>query len=292
MSLSTFYILCRWLHFAALMSLASGSLYSALMAPARFRSYLAGRFRLLLSCSAITALITAIMLLAAQTGLMGDGWQDLGNTDVWLAVLQTRFGQAWQWQLIAALLGVAALLLHGRIRQQLLLLSGVGQLVGLAFVGHAAMLDGAMGVLQRTNQAVHLFSAAFWAGGLLPVALLMKDARQMATRYDAIRTLMRFSRYGHLAVALVVISGVINALLLLGWPPASFQLYSQLLLIKTLLVALMCAVALFNRYWLVPRFQRSGENAQHKFLLTTLAELLLSALVLLLVSVFATLEPA
>lgn len=292
MSLSTFYILCRWLHFAALMSLACGSLYTALLAPARFRDYLAGRFRLLLNCSALTALLTAIMLLAAQTGLMGNGWQDMGSAEVWLAVLQTRFGQVWQGQLIAALLGVAALLLRGRIRQQLLLLSGVGQLVGLAFVGHAAMLEGALGMLQRTNQAVHLISAAFWAGGLVPVAMLMRDAQQMATRYDAIRTLMRFSRYGHFAVALVVVSGVINALLLLGWPPASFQLYSQLLLIKTLLVALMCAVALFNRYWLVPRFQRSGENAQGKFLLTTLAELLLSALVLLLVSVFATLEPA
>ncbi|MGB9097302.1 copper homeostasis membrane protein CopD [Erwinia sp.] len=292
MSLSIFYILCRWLHFAALMSLASGSLYTALMAPARFRGYLAGRFHWLLSVSAITALLTAILLLAAQTGLMGNGWQDMGNVEIWLAVLQTRFGQAWQWQLIAALFGVAALLLEGRVRQQLLLLSGVGQLVGLAFVGHAAMLDGALGVLQRTNQAVHLISAAFWAGGLVPVVMLMSDAQQMATRYDAIRTLMRFSRYGHLAVALVVVSGVINALLLLGWPPASFQLYSQLLLIKTLLVALMGAVALFNRYWLVPRFQRSGENAQYKFLLTTLAELLLSAGVLLLVSVFATLEPA
>lgn len=292
MSLSVFYILCRWLHFAALISLAGGSLYTALMAPARFRSYLAERFKRLLAVSAVLSLCTAILLLAAQTGLMGNGWQDITDVQVWQAVLQTRFGQAWQWQLLLALAGVLALLLKGRGRQQLLLLSSVGQLTGLAFVGHAAMLDGGTGVLQRANQAVHLISAAFWAGGLLPVAMLMREARQQTTRYDAISTLMRFSRYGHLAVALVVVSGVINALLLLGWPPASFQLYSQLLLLKTLLVMLMCAVALANRYWLVPRFQRCGESAQRLFLRTTLAELLLSALVLLLVSIFATLEPA
>lgn len=274
------------------MSLAGGSLYTALMAPARFRGHLTQRFRLLLSCSALISLLTAVLLLAVQTALMGEGWQDVLRPEIWQAVWQTHFGQVWQWQLAAALLGAAALLLKGRLRQQLLLLSGAGQLAGLAFVGHAAMLDGVMGFLQRSNQIVHLLSAAFWAGGLLPVAMLMQDARQMTTRYDAIRTLMRFSRYGHLAVALVVISGVINALLLLGWPPGSFQLYSRLLLIKTLLVMLMCAVALFNRYWLVPRFQRSGENAQHAFLLTTLGELVLSALVLLLVSWFATLEPA
>lgn len=273
------------------MSLAGGSLYTALMAPARFRGYLIQRFRWLLSFSALMSLLTAALLLAMQTALMGNGWQDVSNIQVWQAVLQTRFGQVWHWQLMAALLGVVALLIKGRLRQQLLLLSGVGQLAGLAFVGHAAMLEGGLGFLQRTNQVVHLLSGAFWAGGLLPVVMLMQDARKRSTRYYAIRTLMRFSRYGHLAVALVVISGAINALLLLGWPLASFQIYSQLLLIKTLLVMLMCAVAVFNRYWLVPRFQRSGENAQYAFLMTTLAELLLSALVLLLVSVFATLEP-
>lgn len=292
MSLSIFYILCRWLHFAALMTLVGGSLYTTLLAPARFRLYLAERFKRVLTASAVVSLCTAILLLAAQTGLMGNGWQDITDVQVWLAVLQTRFGQAWQWQLLLALTGLLALLLKGRARQQVLLLSGAGQLTGLAFVGHAAMLDGGMGVLQRVNQAIHLLSAAFWAGGLLPVTMLMREARLQTTRYNAIQTLMRFSRYGHLAVALVIVSGVTNALLLLGWPPASFQLYSQLLLAKTLLVALMCAVALFNRYWLVPRFRHCGEGAQRLFLLTTLAELLLSALVIMLVSVFATLEPA
>jgi len=292
MSLSFLYILCRWLHFAALMTLAGGSLYTTLLAPARFRPCLSVRFNNLLTAAALVSLLTAVLLLAAQTGLMANGWADIARPEIWQAVLQTRFGQAWQWQLFAALAGVAALMAKGRPRQQLLLLSGVGQLAGLAFVGHAAMLDGVAGWLQRANQVVHLLSAAFWAGGLLPVLILMRDMRQLPASYDAVRTLMRFSRYGHLAVALVIISGIINAFILLPtWPPAYGQ-YSQLLLLKTLLVAVMCFIALFNRYWLVPRFQRSGQNAHHQFMLTTLAELLLATLVLLLVSIFAMLEPA
>lgn len=291
MSLSLFYFLCRWLHFAALMTLAGGALYTTLLAPARFRETLSIRFQPLLNAGALLSLLTAILLLAAQTGLMANGWRDIGSAAVWQAVLQTRFGEAWQWQLVAALAGCLALLLKGTLRQQMLLLSGIGQLIGLAFVGHAAILDGAVGWLQRSNQMAHLLSAAFWAGGLLPVLLLMREARQSATRYDAIRTLMRFSRFGHLAVALVIISGVINSLLLLpAWPPTG--LYSRLLLAKSLLVTFMCGIALFNRYWLVPRFQRSGERAQALFMLATLAEIVLAALVLLLVSVFATLEPA
>ena len=287
------YIICRWLHFAALMTLAGGSLYTALLAPARFRSTLAARFYHLLNISAWTALATAILLLAAQTGLMGNGWQDVSNLTVWQAVLQTRFGQAWQWQLLMAVTGVAARLLKGRAKQLIWLVSGAGQLAGLAFVGHAAILDGVAGGIQRAIQIVHLLSAAFWAGGLLPILLLMREARQLATRYDAIRTMMRFSSWGHLAVALVVITGMLNAMILLPeWPPAHLQPYNMLLLAKALLVMMMCGIALYNRYSLVPRFQRSGDRAQYTFMLTTLAEVVLSALVLLLVSVFATLEPA
>lgn len=292
MSLSFFYILCRWLHFAALMTLAGGAVFTTLLAPTPFKARLALRLNRLLAGASLLALLTAILLLAAQTGLMADGWKDIASPAVWRAVLQTHFGQVWQWQLASALFGVAALLAGIEARQRLLLLSGAGQLIGLAFVGHAAMLDGFAGWLQRINQSVHLLSAAFWAGGLIPVLILMRNRRPFPAGCDAIRTLMRFSRYGHLAVALVIFSGAINTFILLpGWPP-TFGRYSQLLLLKALLVAVMCLVALFNRYWLVPRFRRSGEQAHRVFMLTTLAELLFAVLVLMLVSVFATLEPA
>ncbi|WP_345827800.1 copper homeostasis membrane protein CopD [Erwinia sp. HDF1-3R] len=291
MSVSLCWVLCRWLHFMALLTLTGASAFTVFLAPAQFRAHMSVRLSPLLKSGAIASLLTAVLLLVIQTGMMGNGWQDVSNVDVWRLVLQTRFGVAWQWQLIAGVVGVAALGLKGRGQQCLLLLSGIGQLAGLAFTGHAAMLDGALGFLQRSNHAVHLISAAFWAGGLLPVLLLMADVRQPA-RNDAIHTLMRFSRYGHLAVALVLLSGVVNAWLLLGWPPGHFQLYSRLLLLKIALVGLMCGIALFNRYWLVPRFQHSGEQGQRRFIQATLAELLLAAMVLLLVSLFATLEPA
>lgn len=291
MSLTALYILCRWLHFGALMSLAGGGFYTVLLAPARYRQRLSGRLRPLMMAASGIALLSTLLLLTAQTGLMGDGWGDMLSAEVWQAVLNTGFGRVWQWQCLLALCGCLAWLLRGAAGQRLLLLMALLQLAGLAFVGHAAMLDGWAGGMQRINQMVHLISAAFWAGGLLPVLLLMREARGVSHRYDAIRTLMRFSRYGHLAVALVLLSGVVNSLLLLGWPPASFRLYSQLLLLKVALVAAMMLIALVNRYWLVPRFQRSGQRAQRLFIRSTLAEIVLAALALLAVSLFATLEP-
>ncbi|WP_455815927.1 copper homeostasis membrane protein CopD [Pseudomonas cerasi] len=296
MSLTSFYILCRWLHFCALMSLGAAGVTTTFLAPARYRAELSRRLMPLIWLSTWLTLLSAILLFAAQTGQMGDGWQDTLERDVWLAVLHTQFGRAWLWQLVLAVLCCLVLCfrwrLSGQLCQQTALLLAVLQLSGLAFTGHAAMLDGWSGVFQRANQIVHLLSAAFWAGGLLPVVYLMRAARSPAHRYDAIGTMMRFSRYGHLAVVLVVISGVINALLLLGWPPASFRLYSQLLVLKFLLVGVMMGIALFNRYWLVPRFQHSGEGAQQQFITSTLVEIALAAAVLLVVGIFATLEPA
>lgn len=292
MSISLFYMLCRWLHFSALMSLTGCSVFTALLAPTRFRACLRKKFHTLLVVSAITVLLSAIMLLAGQTALLAGAWQALKHIAIWQDVMETHFGRVWQWQLFFAAFAVLALLINDKDRPTWWLLAGAAQLMGLALTGHAAMSDGLAGIMQRTNQMIHLLAATFWVGGLLPVLLLMREASQPDTRYDALRTLMRYSRYGHLAVALVILTGIVNALLIPGWSPAHFNLYNRLLLLKILLVAGMCIVALFNRYWLVPRFQCRGEKARHTFVLTTLAEIVLSAVVLLLVSVFATLEPA
>ncbi|MCX8956205.1 copper homeostasis membrane protein CopD [Erwinia psidii] len=292
MSFSLFYMLCRWLYFLALMSLTGCSVFSAVLAPVRFRRYLRQKLHPLLVASAIAVLLSIIMLFAGQTALLAERWQDLQHLSLWKAVLQTHVGRVWQWQLIAAVTGVLALFARDRDRPTVWLLSGVAQLIALGFTGHAAMSDGMTGVIHRTSQVIHLMSAAFWGGGLIPVLLLMHTARQPDTRYDALKTLMCYSRYGHLAVALVLLTGILNALLILGWPPSGFHLYTQLLLLKTSLVGGMCLAALFNRYVLVPRFQHRGDSVRYVFILTTLAEILLAALVVLLVSVFATLEPA
>ncbi len=68
-------------------------------------------------------------------------------------------------------------------------------------------------MVQRTNHAVHLFCVAGWFGGLLPFIYCLRLARGR-WRQAAIGTMMRFSRYGHLAVAGAIASGVLNALLI------------------------------------------------------------------------------
>lgn len=293
MSLTTLWISLRALHFMALLLLAGSAFYTALLAPLRYRSLLAQHLGLILASSAVLSLLSSVLMLATQTGLMSGDWRNISDPDTWQAVLQTRFGVVWRWEIGFALLSALSLLLKGTLRQKMLLLSSLLQLIALAGVGHAAMRDSWAGVLQQANHALHLIAAAFWAGGLVPLLLLMRDARHTAFRRDAIRCMMRFSRYGHLAVALALLTGIMNSLLIAG-SPLNWQatLWSELLVAKVLLVMLMVLIALVNRYLLVPRFRLATSDASPLFIRLTQLELLLAVGVIGLVSVFATLSPA
>ncbi|MGQ7116224.1 CopD family protein, partial [Escherichia sp. TWPC-MK] len=54
-------------------------------------------------------------------------------------------------------------------------------------------------------------------------------------RYPFIQALMRFSWCGHFAVIGVLASGVLNALLITGFPPTLTTYWGQLLLLKAIL---------------------------------------------------------
>lgn len=291
--MTSLWILLRALHFAAVMLLAGSAFYTALLAPTRYRRALGRRLGTMMRACVWLALASALLMLATQLALMSGDWRNLADSEIWRAVLSTRFGAVWQWETGLAGVTLLAGLLRNKRRQQAWLIGALLQLGCMALIGHAAMREGLAGALQQINHALHLVGAAFWAGGLVPLLILMGEARQVDRRSDAIRAMMRFSRYGHLAVAVTLCTGVVNGLLIAGWPRQWHgSLYSELLVVKTVLVATMVAIALFNRYMLVPRFSLAGKGAQQHFIRMTQLELLLACAVVGLVSVFATLSPA
>lgn len=106
------------------------------------------------------------------------GWTDgrrlarCFSVSVWGAVLQTRFGAVWIWQIILALVTLAVVVIAPVKMQRRLLILTVAQFILLAGVGHATMRDGVVGTLQQINHALHLLCAAtlvWWAvaSGLL-----------------------------------------------------------------------------------------------------------------------------
>ncbi|CAI2487760.1 Inner membrane protein YebZ [Serratia ficaria] len=292
MSLATLFVLCRLVHFAAVMLMFGVSLFTALLSPQRLSPYLTRDVRpLLVSCTWLAGL-SAVALLAVQAGQMGDGWEDTWRLEVWWAVLGTTFGEVWRWHLGLALLALLSLLLPEARRIQALALCSTLLLVSMAFIGHAAMHQGALGVLHRANHALHLLAAGYWFGSLLPLLVCLRYLQQPQWRRDAITTLIRFSRGGHLAVAAVIVTGAVNSLIILGsWPLNVASPYQRLLLFKTALVALMVMVALANRYAIVPAMSRVPKLAQRGLVLACWIEVGLGGAVLLLVSLFATYAP-
>lgn len=287
--LAFIYVGLRFIHFGALMLIFGNALYSVWFAPSSLHRLMTRRFQAQQQIASLVSLLSTFLMFMIQAGLMGNGWGDVFNPDVLQSVLATQFGSVWLWQIILAVITACAAWLAPQKGSRLLLLA-MGQFVLLAGVGHAAMNDGAVGAMQRINHALHLLCAATWVGGLLPLLFCMHLAKGR-WQTAAIYTMMRFSRVGHYAVAGVVLTGAINGLFILGITVPWQTGYVQLLLFKCALVALMVVIALANRYFLVPRFSAHIGREQQIFIRMTQAEVVLGALVLATVSLFATWEP-
>lgn len=293
MTLSELFITFRYSHFLAVMLMFGISLFMVCLAPAGLSTELRRYTDRLLRWVTPLTLLSAIGILAMQAGLMGDGWADTYQFSIWKVVLGTTFGQIWRWQLLLTLVGVLGWwwLPYGRRYGFLLLLSSA-LMVCLAQTGHAAMYRGFLGALHRGSQFVHLMSAAYWFGSLYPLLICLSYTRVAHWRSDAIATLRRFSYWGHLAVALVIASGVVNGVIILAESGLNIaSAYQQQLLLKVGLVVLMVIIALLNRYRIVPAMRQTPQQAQRLLVIATWLELILGALVLLLVSSFATLQP-
>ena len=193
------WVALRFIHFTTLMLVFGCALYGAWLAPVSVRRLMMRRFLRLQRHAATWSFISATLMLAIQGGLMGSGWRDVISTDVWGAVLQTQFGGVWLWQIILALVTLVVVIIVPRSMPRRLLMLTIAQFILLAGVGHATLHSGIAGAIQQVNHALHLVCAAAWFGGLLPVLYCMQMA-QGRWREQAINTMMRFSRYGHLFV--------------------------------------------------------------------------------------------
>ena len=284
------WVALRFIHFTTLMLVFGSALYGAWLAPLSIRRLMSRRFLRLQQHAALWCFLSALLMQAIQGGLMGSGWQDVISVSIWVAVLHTQFGGVWLWQIVLALVTLVASLIVPRNLPRLLLLLTLAQFALLTGVGHATLHSGVVGALQQTNHALHLICAAAWFGGLLPVIYCMHMARGR-WQQQAVYTMMRFSRYGHLAVAGVLLTGIANVLFIQGFSLPWRAAWGQLLLLKCALVLLMVAIALANRYLLVPRMRQDNRRINLYFIWMTKIERGIGAVVLAIVSFFATLEP-
>jgi putative copper resistance protein D len=254
-------------------------------------------WRLAMSC-AVVALVSALgWLVATATNMIGDLAGALRISGLRTVLTETRFGLVWEWRLAILVVLIVVLMLArfgetpNPARASVAVLAGFA-LATLSGVGHAVINAGTAGIVHQFADAVHLFAAAAWLGGLAVLLRLFAstDADLAAVGHHA---LPRFSTMAVIAVALVVLSGIVNAALLLESPTALIAtIYGRLLIAKIILVFGMIALGAINRQVLMPRIAESSGTKGARGLVRSVAiEIALGFAVLAIVGAIGTVSP-
>jgi putative copper resistance protein D len=309
-------IYVRAIHFAATITVAGVVFFIVFIAEPTFRGAADGArlphiVRHLLVWIAWTSLVVTVVSGIAWLVLVAQSitYSSLGETlttDVLGAVLlQTGFGNDWlaRFGLACLLGGMFVPFLSRRGVEPLwvkcAVVASAAALTGtLVWAGHAAGGRGLEAVLHPVADFVHLSAAAAWVGTLLPLALVLGAAGHDGASVAFARTAtVRFSAFGIVSVATLLITGSINTWYLAGSIPALTETdYGHLLLIKIGLFLVMVAIAAINRLVLTPRLVQTASAAQARRVLfelriNTLLEVAIGVSIIVIVAMLGTNPP-
>jgi putative copper resistance protein D len=217
-------------------------------------------------------------------------------------VTETQFGLVSEIRFSLAVI-LAACLAVDRVSgaRWLALASACGLVSSIAWTGHAGSTVGELGIFHLAADTLHLLAAATWIGGLVSLALLLALARRH--RAHAWTSLLRdaaqrFSTQGIVIVAILLVTGIVNAGILVGSLHALLVTdYGRLLMLKIALFAVMLAFAAVNRFWLTPRLADVPDSerpfdAVGKLNRNCVIEIALGFAIFAIVGALGTLHPA
>ena len=254
-----------------------------------------------LALSALSGVAWVSLQTAAMSGLP---LVEAMSVDVlWVVLSKTQFGIVSDIRLILTiLLAIALALPYTRSVTGLLpsFLAAV-LLLGIAWTGHAAGTIGQIGKIHLAADALHLFAAAVWIGGLVPLLLLLRAAREHNDETwaaIAAHVTRRFSTLGIIGVGTLLVTGVVNSWILVGSAEGLVRTdYGRLVLAKIALFGAMVSVAAVNRWRLTPQLSETAVTSSRVEALRRLTrniviEIALGLSAFFVVGVLGTLHPA
>lgn len=199
-------------------------------------------FRPLLGGTALLGLLLSAAGLAALAAAMaGVPLRAVDSASIAMVITETTVGTAWIARVAALALVLVAVLTCGRWPVLMLSSAGLGggmALASLAWGGHAAMREGAVGTVHLGADILHLLAAGIWIGALAALLLLVfRRSEQVTTDHLWLshRALAGFATIGTVVVATLIVTGTANLLLVVHFDQLSAlpgSLYGQLLLFK------------------------------------------------------------
>lgn len=248
--------------------------------------------------AAVTVVVAALAGLVAQTAAMaGSLAAALDPVALDLVVRNTALGQAHLARAILALSAVLLLLapVPWRLTAGIVALLGLGVCASFAWSGHAGATPGAWGVAHITSDVIHVTAAGAWLGAISVFLLASRDGASVS-RPDLHRALSGFAGVGTVAVAVLVLSGGVNAFVLIGPAAAATALetpYGRWLALKLGLFVAMLGLAALNRFRLTPALDATVDAGSILARLRTSlrVEAGLGAAVLAVVAIMGVLAP-
>jgi putative copper export protein/mono/diheme cytochrome c family protein len=214
---------------------------------------------------ALVAIAAALVAIAHQTAVVsGHNAAALEPLSILTVLLETHAGRIWMARLGLLVLVAAfvALIPRATSRGDWLAVRGEVVLLGALALGLVTAAGHASAVAPDATaaiafDAVHLLATGVWIGGLLPLAALLSAAsreRGADARPFAVLAARRFSRVAFSCLAVLVVSGVVNAAIQVGGVPALLgTTYGRLLLVKLALAVLIVLLGWLNRVRWLPR---------------------------------------
>lgn len=181
-------------------------------------------------------------------------------------------------------------------RRQVMSIAGAGLVLwSFSILSHAAAGAGAGWAV--LSDLVHLAAASVWLGTLIHLAISLITARRAfrAREPYMLQVLARFSTVAAVAVGLLLVTGLVNALIQIPTLGALVSTsYGQALIVKLTLAVVLLVIAAGNAWYLRPRVATGQRHARRLagFQGSVLIEVLAGAAVLGATAALTLLTPA
>lgn len=214
---------------------------------------------LLIAASAVVAVASAAGLVAQTSIMAGSITEGLKPASLGFMITGTSLGPAFLMRSGVGLvaLGLVLLFRPSRAVWGLLVVAGLVVSASFAWTGHGAATEGSGHYPHLIGAILHSWAAALWLGAL--AALLIMAARHRPGDASCDRVLHHalhgFSGVGTVAVAVLILSGLVNSWFMVGIDQIGGLVttpYGWLLIAKLGLFGKMLVLAALNRFHLTP----------------------------------------
>ena len=248
-------------------------------------------------------LLSAWQFTAMVAGMTGATELSFDSQTLIIVLKETSVGLAFAAR-IAALTFVVALVLNTNLQRRswaaaISFCAGIA-LATLAWGGHGAATEGPLGYLHVSSDILHLLAVSAWIGALASFLWAASSNNTPETAAATHRALDAFALWGSVLVGVIMLTGLINSVVLIGWGhliSLGATAYGRLLIIKLALFAGMLVLAAVNRFRLTPWLKIGIDSGSLQAPSAALRrslwfEVSLGVMILALVAWLGTLSPA